>query len=306
MQKFDFYLEDNICRLRYELKNKKYIHGRYTSFFVRDPKLRHIHKAAVGDRVVHQALFRVLYPIFDKRFIYDSYSCRMDRGTHRGVKRLADFVRKESRNYNNTAYALKCDIKKFFANIDQGVLFELISRRVDCEDTLWLVKSIIKSFASSSGKGLPLGNVTSQLFANIYLNEMDQLIKHEIKVKYYLRYCDDFIILHHDYRYLRRLTGCLDYFLSSRLKLTLHPDKIEIRKLSHGVDFLGYVVKPHYIILRTKTKRRMLSKVKNKARELGLGNLDNNAYRQSVQSYFGILKHCYGHKIFKIMRQYLR
>ena len=306
VQKFEFDLESNIYDLRYELKNKKYIHGQYTSFFVRDPKLRHIHKATVRDRVMHQALFRILYPIFDKRFIYDSYSCRMNKGTHRGMRQLANFVRKESNNYSKVAFALKCDIKKFFANIDQAILFKLISRHIDCKDTLWLVQSIVNSFAVSLGRGLPLGNVTSQLFANIYLNELDQFIKRKIGARHYLRYCDDFIILSDSRNYLQDLIKYLDCFLNSRLNLRLHPNKISIRKLSYGIDFLGYIVKPHYSIIRTKTKKRVLKRINYQKERYLKGNITEFSFCQIIESYLGILQHCAGKKIARKIVQAIR
>jgi retron-type reverse transcriptase len=187
-------LEDNIFELRQELKSKTYQHSNYIAFSVCDPKLRRIHKAGVKDRVLHHAIFRILYPIFDSSFIFDSYSCRIEKGTHRAVKRLEKFCRKLSQNNSRNIFALKCDIKKFFDSIDQNILLERIKRKIINVDTIWLVEKIIKSFP----RGLPLGNVTSQIFANIYLNELDQFVKHKLREKYYLRYCDDFIILSTD------------------------------------------------------------------------------------------------------------
>lgn len=204
VQTFERNLEDNLFLLHQQLKNKTYRHGNYSAFYITDPKLRHIHKAEVRDRIVHHAIYRILYPIFDKSFIFDSYSCRLSKGTHRAVKRLEYFVHKVSRNYTQSCFALKCDIKKFFASVDQKILFELIKKKIKDADALWLIKEIIDSFQRESfdyaqdfqrereSKGVPLGNLTSQLFANICLNEFDQFVKHWLKVKYYLRYCDDF------------------------------------------------------------------------------------------------------------------
>jgi len=275
IQEFEFNLEDNIFRLHQELVNKTYIHGPYQSFYVCDPKLRHIHKATIRDRLVHQALFRVLYQIFDRRFIYDSYSCRLGKGTHRGVKRLEKFILRVSDSYRQPAFALKLDIRKFFDHIDKDILFTLIARKVKDADTLELIKMVIDSFAKNLDRSLPLGNVTSQLFANIYLNELDQFIKHNLKQKFYLRYCDDFIILHQSKEYLTNLLVVINDFLKEKLKLQIHPNKIILRKISQGVDFLGYVVLPHHIILRTRTKKRILRLVN----------------RKNLQSYLGVLKH---------------
>ena len=281
VQEFEFNLEDNLFELHQKLANKTYRHSNYTSFYVRDPKLRHIHKATVRDRILHHAVFRILYPTFDRSFIYDSYSCRLGKGTHRAMARLEKLAKRLSENYRRNIFALKCDIKKFFDSVDQSILFELIQKKIKDDGALWLINKIIKSFLKEQNKGLPLGNVTSQLFANIYLNEFDQFIKHKLKVKHYFRYTDDFIILHQDEDYLKGLLPTIAKFLREKLKLNLHPNKVTIKKLRQGIDFLGYVILPYHRVLRTKTKRRILRKVS-----------ENN-----LQSYLGVLKHCDGYKI---------
>jgi len=145
--------------------------------------------------------------------------------------------------------------------------------------------------------GIPIGNVTSQIFANIYLNELDQFIKHQLKIKYYFRYADDFVILHPNQQYLENLVTVVSNFLEVDLNLRLHPNKIIIRKFRQGIDFLGYVVLPYYIVLRTKTKRRMFKKIKRNLKELQTGLIPEESFNQSLQSYLGILKHCHGHRI---------
>ncbi|MEK7193344.1 MAG: reverse transcriptase/maturase family protein [Patescibacteria group bacterium] len=292
-------MEDNLFQLHEELRNRTYTHHSYHAFYVRDPKLRHIHKAVVRDRVVHQAIFRVLYPVFDRSFIFDSYSCRMHKGTHRGVTRLEQFLRKVSKNYAAHCFALKCDVRKFFDSIDHNILLELIDRKVDDDGARWLIRRIIKSFEKSDDKGLPLGNVTSQLFANIYLNELDQFVKHTLKEKHYVRYCDDFIIVSHDKSHLKRLVSPLTDFLRDSLLLALHPQKIFLRKYSQGIDFLGYVILPHYRIVRTRTRRRILKKIRESKLEIVRGALTKDSFEQSVQSYFGVLGHCKGFKVKK-------
>ena len=169
---FKLNLEDNLFGLHYELKDKSWRHSHYTAFNVYDPKLRRIHKACVRDRVLHHAIFRVLYPIFDKSFIFDSYSCRLGKGTHRAVNRLNSFTRQLSHNNSRNIFALKCDVRKFFDSINQSILLKLISEKIKDDNALWLIETIIKSFQKEPKKGLPLGNVTSQLFANIYLKLM--------------------------------------------------------------------------------------------------------------------------------------
>src|SRR3989344_1133363 len=169
-------------------KTKTYQCADYTSFYVKDPKLRHIHKATIRDRVLRHAVFRVLYSIFDKHFIHDSYSCRLDKGTHKAVDNLEKYCRKLSQNNQLNIFTLKCDVRKFFDSIDQNILLRIIKDKIEDENAVWLIQKIITSFQKSNGKGLPLGNVTSQLFSNIYLNELDQFVKHNLKIKYYVRY----------------------------------------------------------------------------------------------------------------------
>src|SRR3989344_8531542 len=197
VQVFERYLEDNLFSLHYALKNKSYKHGGYSEFFVNDPKRRHIHKAPVCDRIVHHLLYKYLYFLFDKTFIHDAYSCRLDKGTHRAVKRLEQYTRIVSKNYTQDCWALKLDIKQFFASVDHEILLKFIRRKVNDKNILWLINEILTSFRTDKGKnaGIPLGNLTSQIFANIYLNELDQFVKQDLKIKYYIRYADDFIIL---------------------------------------------------------------------------------------------------------------
>lgn len=165
-----------------------------------------------------------------------------------------------------------------YDHIFEQILLDLIKEEIKDERLLNLVRVIIDSFNINTGKGLPLGNVTSQLFANIYLNELDQFIKHVLKEKYYIRYCDDFVIVSGDRQRLESLVSVLNNFLQERLKLFLHPNKIEIRKLSRGIDFLGYVTLPHHRVLRTKTKQRIFKRIN----------------KNNKESYLGILKHCNG------------
>ncbi|MDP4001668.1 MAG: reverse transcriptase domain-containing protein [bacterium] len=285
IQEFALNLEDNLFQLHAELKNETYLHSAYTAFYVNDPKLRRIHKALVRDRLLHHAIFRVLYLVFDKHFIHDSYSCRVRKGTHRAVNRLKKFLVQASHNDSRLVYALKCDVRKFFDSIDQDILLEIICRRIYDERAIRLVRQIVGSFEKSPNIGLPLGNVTSQLFANIYLNELDQFAKHCLKAKHYLRYCDDFIILGYSPDALKKIANKIDNFLQERLKLSLHPNKIIIRKYRQGIDFLGYVVLPYHRVLRTKTKKRILKKI-----SMGVN-------KNSFQSYLGVLSHCAGYKI---------
>ena len=319
VQIFERNLEDNLFDLYEKLKNKEYRHGQYQEFFVHDPKLRHIHKAEVEDRIVHHLLYKYLYKVFDKTFLDHTYSCRLGKGTHKGVDKFEQFTRKISENYTRPCFALKLDIKKFFASVDHKTLMDLLKRKVSDQDILWLLGEIIESFCSchpggersepigsylnkdsigrptaslqndKSGRGIPLGNLTSQVFANIYMNELDQFMKHQLKVKYYLRYADDFLILSTRFNDLNHLIKPTEKFLMDKLKLELHPKKIILRKLEWGVDFLGYVTLPYYRLPRIKTKRRVFKKLKAK--------LSSENFDQSLQSYLGYLKHASSFKI---------
>jgi len=271
----------NIIFLHMDLSSKIYIHSSYQAFNISDPKPRNIHKAYVRDRLLHHAIYRILYPYFDKKFIADSYSCRLNKGTHKAMNRFRDFSYKVSKNNTKQCWVLKCDIRKFFASIDHEVMLNILRKNIKYEDTIWLIRKVIESFNSGTeGNGLPLGNLTSQLLVNIYMNEFDQYIKQELKVKYYIRYADDFVILQNTRIELEYLLSKINFFLNNNLKLSLHPDKVHIKTLASGIDFLGWVHFSHHRVLRTSTKRRMMKNVGNQL-----------AKQETIQSYLGLLRH---------------
>ena len=286
VQIFQFNLMDNILQLHQDLQNKTYKHGGYQQFKINDTKPRIIHKALVCDRLLHHAVYRILYSFYDKTFISDSFSCRNSKGTHKAINRFEWFVRKVSYNNRRACWVLKCDIRKFFASIDQNILVNILKQGIKDEDVLNLLREVIFSFKPN---GLPLGNLTSQLFANVYLNEFDQFVKHKLKVKYYIRYADDFVILSQDRKYLEDLILNINDFLQKELKLEMHPDKVFIKTISSGVDFLGWVSFADHRILRTKTKRRMLQRIKD------------NSSVETLNSYLGLLKCGNTHKIRNIV-----
>lgn len=294
---FELNLEENIFRLHEDLVSKTYVHDPYVDFYICDPKRRHIHKASVRDRVFHQAIFRVLNPIFDKHFIYDSYSSRLGKGTHKGVLRLRRACRKVSQNWKVKTYVLKCDVRKFFDSIDHSVLQQLIAEKISDPDTLSIIRTILNSFEKEKEKGLPLGNVTSQLFANVYLNELDQFAKHALKAHYYFRYCDDFVIVHHDLKFLEEAVLQIKSFLSQALLLDLHLHKVKICTIRQGVDFLGYVVLPRAIVIRTSTKKRMRRKITYAHEQFLQGIIDKEKFQAITESYFGALSHCRSGKL---------
>jgi retron-type reverse transcriptase len=281
VQEFARNLITNILSLYNDLSQKTYTHSKYQAFKISDPKPRNIHKASVRDRLLHHALHRTLSPFFTKTFISDSNSCQIGRGTHRGMKRFVQFSNIVSQNNTRTAWILKCDIKKFFANIDQGILLAIIGKYISDQDILWLFSVIIRSFNSGrDGVGLPLGNLTSQLLVNIFMNEFDQWMKHKVKAEYYIRYADDFVILNDSKSYLEKLIPQISQFLEERLHLTLHPNKLYIKTFSSGVDFLGWVHFPYHKVLRTSTKKRMIRNLKIKRDK-----------PETVESYKGMLKY---------------
>lgn len=261
VREFSPALLHNILDLRQDLGNFTYEHSGYEMFTVNDPKPRKIHKAAVRDRLLHQAIYRVLYPDFDDAFINDSYSCRDEKGTHAAFKQLARYCRQVSQNYVAPCFAIQMDIRKFFDNIDHEVLLALLQKQIVDRDLLGLLTKVIFSFEHNPGKGMPLGNLTSQLFANIYLDPLDKFVKHKLKAKRYLRYADDFLILDNSSDVLMGYFVEIWRFLKEELKLNLHPNKIKLRKLSQGIDFVGYVVRSYYSIPRRKTAQRMLRNI---------------------------------------------
>lgn len=278
---FESNLMRNIIELHYELVRKVYRHNSYEAFNISDPKPRNIHKASVRDRLLHHAIYRVLYPYVDKKFISDSYSCRNGKGTHKAMNRFKEFSYKVSKNNTKQCWVLKCDIRKFFASVDHEVLMNILRKHIKDDDTIWLLEKVIESFNSGvAGKGLPLGNLTSQLLVNIYMNEFDQFVKQKFKVKYYIRYADDFVILQKTKTELEELLPKIKSFLEEKLKLELHPNKVSIKTLSSGIDFLGWVHFPNHQVLRNTTKRRMFKKL-----------IEKDYQEQTLQSYLGLLKH---------------
>jgi len=259
---FSANMEENLISLHNDLVSKKYQHGGYTSFVVNDPKRRIIHKASVRDRLLHHVIHRVLYPYFNKKFIFDSFSSRKLKGTHVGRKRFRDFVWKLSRNRTKTVWILKVDIKKYFDSINHQILIDLLQKSFIYEPSLLsLLSNVINSFSKTEGTGIPLGNLTSQLFSNIYLNPLDHYAKRILKIKYYIRYADDIVILSDSKGFLENTLLQLQEFVKNRLKLSFHRDKISIQPWHKGVDMLGFVSFPHKTIMRQSTKKRMLKKI---------------------------------------------
>ena len=287
VQEYARHLEDNVFTLHDQLHNHCWKHGGYEQFRICDPKPRIIHKASVADRLVHHALIRQLNPIFDNSFIYDSWSCRVGKGTHAAVLRLRQLLKRHDYRQNGAVWTLKCDIRNFFASIDHSILLELIYRRINDVRLRRLVEDVVESFCP----GLPLGNLTSQLFTNIYLDKFDHFVQRTFKGASYLRYCDDFIFIYEDGVWLESQISLIREILLSELKLQLHPQKIALRPWHYGVDWLGYVLYPDRIKVRTSTKKRMQKNIDRYAFEF----LDGSSNVQEIipavfASYQGLLR----------------
>lgn len=281
VQEFELYVMDHLLELHKELAEKTYRHSKYESFVIVDPKRRLIHKASVRDRVLHHALYRMLYPYFDRTFASDSFSCRDGKGMHKAIDRFRVFAGKVSQNHTRTCWVLKCDIKQFFGSIDHRILMRILKQHIHDSDVVWLLEKIIESFETENRRyvGLPLGNLTSQLFSNVYMNRFDQFVKHKLKIKYFVRYADDFVFLSQDQKFLQSMIPTIRSFLLFDLHLVLHPSKIFLKTFASGVDFLGWTHFPDHRIVRSVTKRRMMRRI------------DVHPTEETIQSYLGLLSH---------------
>lgn len=291
--KFTAKLEENLIEIQNELIWKTYRTGRYRSFFVYEPKQRLVMALPFRDRIVHHALCNIIEPIFDRTFIFDSYACRHDKGTHAGADRLTSFLRRAHRVWPKV-YCLKADIRQYFPSITHSILLSLIERKIQCGDTLRLIIEIINSTADPDDPnpvGIPIGNLTSQLAANIYLNELDRFVKHDLRMKFYIRYLDDFVVLLDDKRGLWRVRQEIGDFLRGCLRLKFNP-KTDIFPASGGIDFLGYRIWPTHRLLRKSSAKRMRNKLKSFEKQWREGTITLDEIRQSIASWIGHTRHC--------------
>lgn len=278
---FWYHLEENLAELHNELNDGTYKHGGYSAFTISDNKKRVISVASIKDRVVHRLIYDYLVrpvakrtahtikliakqsPFFDHTFIYDVWSCRKGKGLLGAIERTQEFLHR-----NKNSFVWRADIKKFFENVDHDVLLRLIGRRVK---DLWLIKEVVRSYP----QGIPIGNLTSQIFANIYLNELDRFVKHNLKPKAYLRYGDDFILIEKDERKLREFRFRVIEFLKN-LNLDLHAKNDVIVKVRHGLKFLGVIIGPDGRRLNRRMKTR----------------INNRLTTKNLSSYWGlVMKH---------------
>lgn len=298
--KFELNFESELLKLERELQAHSYKIGRSVCFVVEKPTLREVFAATFRDRVVHHLLYNLLEPVFEPIFIAQSYACRKDKGVHESLKGLQRYLRKVTKNHHQEAYFLHLDIRGFFMSLNKETLFRLISNQVKNPELLWLTKLIIfnnpiENFTSKGDKslfakipphkslfhiskdqGLPIGNLTSQFFANVYLSELDQFVKHNLKIKYYLRYVDDFLLLSCDREQLEEWRVAIIAFLKERLQLELNLQKQILQATDGGIDWLGYIVKPDYILVRRRN-------VKNFKRQLFQYNQILKKYLQETE-----------------------
>jgi len=290
IKRFESNLAENLKRIRHSLLDKAFTTSEYETFIIYEPKKRLIYKLPFyPDRIVQHALMNVVEPIWDNLFIYDSYSCRKGKGIHAGSRRTMEFIRKAGKD----GYCLKMDIHHFYPSINHDILFEIVKHKIKCPDTLWLIKDIIYSI--EGGYNIPIGNYTSQWFGNLYLNELDQLLKHEYKVKYYIRYCDDFIILHKDKKILNEIAEIIRDFLISQLELEL--SKNSIFPVRQGIDFLGYRHFPGYVLMRKSSAKRAKRRIKKLPQLLEEGKITQLQFQSSIASTNGWLRWCNCHNL---------
>ncbi len=285
--KFKMNLEDELLKLYSDLKNKRYKHGAYSSFIVNEPKQRVINKALVRDRVVHRLLYNYLLSRFNRTWLDCSYSCRPGFGQHLAIEKARLGIMKFSGNYSRESWVIKCDIKKFFDNIDQNILYSLICEKVDDGDIRRIIKEILESyFCKKRGVGIPIGNLTSQIFANVYMHQLDLFAKHEMKLRFYYRYADDFMFLVKTRQEGLEVVEKIKIFLQNKLRLEMHPQKIVIRPAHQGIDWLGKIILPGVTLLRSGTRKRMIKNIKYQVQN----GLDLEKLKSVVASYNGLLK----------------
>lgn len=253
---FEYYLESNLSRLQQDLVTGNYRHGGYEHFVVHDNKPRAIAVAAVRDRVIHRLLYDYLVPIWDKTFIYDAWSCRQGKGLHQAVDRAQSFMRRYPE-----AWVWRADIKKMFDSIDQDVMKRLLRRRLNDVKALALLDEVIDSYALAEGKGIPIGNLTSQIMSNIYLNEFDRLVQHQLKPLAYLRYGDDWLCFARDRHEITTIQHQSRELLNDGLLLTVNPKLDRISPVHRGVSYLGVDIWSHGRRLQCRMRTRVLERV---------------------------------------------
>jgi len=278
---FYFNYENEIIKLIEELNNGSYTPSPYRKFIITDPKERIISVAPFRDRVVHHALVNILEPIFEKRFYYHSYACRKGKGVHKAVNQAQIYLK-------SNKWYLKSDISKYFASVDRSILFDIVQRKVKDKRLLDLINIIISN-GDVSGKGLPIGNLASQFFANVYLDILDHFIKENLQIKAYIRYMDDFVLFDNDKERLKLAKQKIIDFIGIRLKLSLKENATFINQRLNGLSFLGRRVFPSTIRIKRENLKRCLKKLKTREKEYEKNIINDIQYSQSVNSLMGYI-----------------
>lgn len=305
---FEFELEDNLFQLQEELQAQRYCPGEYRNFYVQERKRRLISAAPFRDRVVHHALVRVLEPIWERRFIHDTYACRVGKGTHRAVDRAQEFARRYP-------YVLQCDVHQFFPAIDHAILRDTLARYVADDQTLWLIDQILGSgegvlspmysmewfdgddlLAALRPRGLPVGNLTSQFWANLYLDSLDQFVKRELKCKAYLRYCDDFLLFHQDKRQLHAWKDAIQAHLAD-LRLQLNWRRSTVYPVSTGIPFLGFRIFPAYRRLRADNVRTTRLRLRHQRAAYRAGQIPVQRITESLRAWIAHASHANSYQL---------
>ena len=329
VKEFETNLHENLVELRDKIYNRTYVQEPLTCFIINHPKKREVFASKFVDRIVHHLYFNYTHELFEDIFIYDCYSCIKSRGTSFGIDRIKHHIRSESHNYRKKCWVLKLDISSYFMTIDRKLLLNIIGRHLErgkfkenldidlirylsevivlkdptenCamksgrEDYIGLAKG--KSlFNQEKGKGLPIGNLTSQLFSNVYLNELDQFVKRQLKMKHYGRYVDDFYIVSSDKDKLHWCVGEIRKFLESELALGMNEGKTVIRDVRYGVEFLGVFIKPGRTYISNQCARRIKAKIEEDSK-----TKTKEEMRQSYISRLGYMKKCNAYNFVKKM-----
>lgn len=301
---FNYNLESELFSLQSDLETMTYQTGAYKTFEIVEPKRRLISAAPYRDRVVHHALCNIITPIFDRTFIHHSYANRLGKGNHRALKQFVEFSR-------SNRYVLQCDICKYFPSIDRQTLKSLIRRKIKCPQTLWLIDLIIDSsnpqefYDDDRDRGLPIGNLTSQFFANVYLSGFDRFVTEQLKVKNYLRYVDDFALFHSDREFLADARCQVEDYLEN-IYLTIHPIKSQLFATKHGANFVGFRVLCDRLRVRSENLRRGRRRLRVMKKACQLGTIERDKLDLSIQSWFAHLAHAHTWRLRQKIQESLR
>ena len=297
---FEQNLKNNLLNLQNELTFLYYEPKHLETFILRDPKTRKISKSEFRDRIVHHAICNVIEPIFEKQFIYDSYANRKNKGVLKAIQRFEEFKRKVSCNNSKHAYVLKCDIYHYFETVQHEILLKIINKKISNSKILWLIKKILSNHRTmKEGTGMPLGNLTSQFFANVYLNELDQFVKHKLKAEYYIRYVDDFVIFSQKRGLLKKYKQKINAYLNQELALILHPDKSRIIPINRGTEFLGFKIFSHHKMPKKKNRKKFIRKIKDLCKKYDERKISYDKIYDTIEGWISYAKNANTYKLRK-------